>query len=134
MKAYSLLLFVIAMFYQSINVIAQDKPDPSFVEIYFENREGERVTEVTYSDEYVYMVIVSKNAIGEKFIMELDEEDEDYIYKKKYLSTGSRVEEKIKGDIHKIKLIIFNPANKQHIKIRKKYYKKRKKKEADSAK
>ena len=77
----------------------------------------------------VYMVIESENAIGKKVVITMDE-GEDYFYKKEFLGAGSSFKIAIKENTQKIKLIIYNPSNKKHLKLRKLYKGARKAKDA----
>ncbi|WP_109435535.1 hypothetical protein [Aquimarina sp. AU119] len=121
MKQFKFLI-LIALALVSITVSAQEKgkPRPEFKEIYFVNRYNERVTELRVEDEFMYMVVETANAIGEKVTLSLDEEDGDFIYKGKYVSANDDIKLKIRKNIQKIKFIIYNSALKKHRKLKEK--------------
>lgn len=99
---------------------SQEENEPWMEEIYFTDQAGERITgSVSYSDKFVYLNIVSKRAIGEVVKITMDK-DEEYFYKKKFLSEGSFIKIPIKADLEQVKLIIYNPTKKKHVKRRRK--------------
>lgn len=107
-------IITIVLLSMSCFAFAQETPEPFMKEIYFENKEGQRIEDaVSISEKFVYLVIVSENAIGEKVVLKMDE-DEEYIYKRKFLAGGSSVKFKVKHDIQKVKLTIFNTNIKKH--------------------
>ena len=111
-------LLLIILLVVSFSAYAQEEKEPFMEEIYFTNANGERITgSVSLSDEFVYLNIVSTNAIGEKVVLTMDE-DEEYLYKKKFLAGGSSVKFLIKEDLQKVKLTIYNPNKKKHVKRR----------------
>ena len=71
----------------------------------------------------------TRNRRGEKASLTIDKEDGDFIYKNKYLSVGYELKVKVKNDIHKIKLEVFDPTNKKHQKIKKKSERRKKRRE-----
>ena len=110
-----LLLFII-----NITVNAQEEAGPQIHEMYFTNLDGEKISGTVNPDfGMVYLVISSSNSIGKKALITMDE-DEEYIYKKKFLGEGSSIEITINDDIHKVEFTIYNPRNKKHVKKRKK--------------
>lgn len=113
-----ILLFLIS--FLSITAFGQNKRGPQLTEIYFTNTAGEKITGTVSPDEkIVYMVIKSVNAIGEKVVIKMDE-DEDYFYKNEFLGGGTSFKFKIKENTQKIKLEIYNPRIKKHVRRRKK--------------
>lgn len=115
MKFILILLALLSFFY----AFAQDDKEPFFEEIYFTDKNGTRLEDfVTRDMKYVYMVIKSRNAIGEKAKLTFDE-DEEYIYKKSFFAGGSSILFPIKQDLQKFKLYIYNPDKKKHVKWRK---------------
>tara|TARA_B110000091_G_C13545093_1_gene362076 strand:- start:344 stop:604 length:261 start_codon:yes stop_codon:yes gene_type:complete len=79
MKRNILLLLILIV---TITANAQKDNEPLLKEIYFTNRAGEEIPgKVKVSDKWVYMVIESTNAIGEKVVLKMDE-DGEYFYKK----------------------------------------------------
>lgn len=99
---------------------AQDDNEPFFEEIYFTDKKGTRLEDfVTRDMKYVYMVIKSRNAIGEKAKLTFDE-NEEYLYKKTFFAGGSSILFPIKQDLQKFKLYIYNPDKKKHVKWREK--------------
>ncbi len=114
MKNILLLLIIII----SITANAQQENSPELKEIYFTNKAGEKITgSLTVAEKVVYMVIESANAIGEKVVLKMDK-DESYFYKKKFLAEGDSIKILIKKDIQKVKLVIYNPNKKSHVKRR----------------
>lgn len=102
----------------SLFAFAQEDNDPFFEEIYFTDKKGDRIEgSVTRDMKYVYLLIKSRNAIGEKAKLTMDE-DEEYLYQKKFLAGGSSLLFPIKKDLEKFKLYIYNPSNKKHVKLR----------------
>ncbi len=121
MKQFKFLVLV-ALALVNVTVSAQEKegPRPEFKEIYFVNRHNERVTELRLEDKYMYMVVETANAIGQKVTINLDEEDGDFIYKGRYVSANDDIKLKIKKNIQKIKFIIYNSSLKKHRKLKEK--------------
>ena len=114
-----LFLFLL-IFSISTAVNAQKENEPFLKEIYFTNKAGEKITgTVSVDEKIVLMVIESENAIGEKVVIKMDE-DENYFYKNKFLGAGSSFKFKIKENTQKIKLEIYNPRIKKHEKRRRK--------------
>lgn len=119
MKQFKFLIPVIlALVTITTSAQEKEKPAPEFKELYFTNRYDERITELRVEDEFVYMVVETANAIGEKVTISLDEEDGNYIYKKKYVSVNHNIEIKIKKNIQKLKFIIYNSSLEKHRKIK----------------
>lgn len=115
MKKSILLLVVLII---SISANAQKDSEPELKEIYFTNKAGEKITKsVTVADKMVYMVIESADAIGERVVLTMDK-DESYFYKGKFLGEGDSIKILIKKDIQKVKLVIYNPNKKKHVKRR----------------
>ena len=112
MKVTLTSLLFLSFFY----VLAQENKEPFFEEIYFTDKNGERIEgSVTRDMQYVYLVIKSRNAIGEKAKLTMDK-DEEYLYKKTFLAGGSSILFPIKSDLQKFKLYIYNPDKKKHVK------------------
>ena len=120
-NSLSFFLFCFISFFSITSYAQSNPPDPEIKDIYFTNREGEKVEQVTYDDKFVYMVVETKNAIGEELVLELDEEDGEFIYKKTFMTANSKLEFDIKKDIERIKFIIYNPGKKKHVRIREKH-------------
>ncbi len=117
MIRYTTLLF---LFIFTLTATAQYKRAPKLNKIYFTNKLGEEITgTVKVEEKIVYMVIESVNAIGEKVVIKMDE-GEDYFYKNEFLGGGSSFKFKIKENTQKIKLEIYNPRIKKHVRRRKK--------------
>lgn len=115
MNKISLLALLLGL---CLSLHAQEKPEPHFEEYYFLDKKGERLEgSVTVDEKYIYLVIVSSNAIGDKVVLTLDK-DEKYFYKKDLLLGGTSVKFPIKSDIEKIKLVIYNPNKKKHVKLK----------------
>ena len=117
---YFVLSFCLVLLF-SIAGYAQSNPEPEIKDIYFTNRTGEKVEEVTYSDKIMYMVVETRNAIGEQLVLELDEEDGEFIYKREFMTANSQLTFDIKKDLERIKFIIYNPSKKSHVRIKAKH-------------
>jgi len=130
MKKFQFLLLAIIAIINTGVIHAQKKEKSAlkFKDAYFENQNNEKITERHLGEEYIYLVLETQNAVGKKVTIDVDEEDGDFIYKRKFLSVNYNIQVKIKNNIHKIKLEIFDPANKKHQKFKKRTEKKRKKK------
>ncbi|MCB0510225.1 MAG: hypothetical protein KDC82_05640 [Bacteroidetes bacterium] len=99
---------------------AQEDKEPFFEEIYFTDKKGDRIeASVSQDTKYIYMLIKSRNAIGEKAKLTMDE-DEEYLYKKQFLLGGSSILFPIKKDLQKFKLYIYKANKKKHVKLREK--------------
>lgn len=101
---------------------AQEKieTEPQFIGYYFINRNNEKIEKVTTTDKFVFLVIETSNAIGEKVTLTFDEDEGDWIYKNKYISPNSSIGFKIKGDFQKVKFKIYNSKNKKHKRLKEK--------------
>ncbi|MGB0886120.1 MAG: hypothetical protein ACPGR5_06820 [Chitinophagales bacterium] len=98
----------------------ESKAEPQFIAYYFMNSKQEKLTTVSYSERYVFLVLETKNAIGEKVTLSLEEDDGDYIYKNKFLTTKNSARFIIKKDIQKIKFIVYKESKKKHKRLREK--------------
>lgn len=115
MKNNILVLLITIM---SSAAIAQNDLEPQFIDFYFTDKAGEKITgSVTVADKLVFLYIITENAKGEDVVLTMDE-DEEYFYKKQFLAGGSSVKFPVKKDIEKVKLVIYNPGNKKHVKRR----------------
>ena len=102
----------------SLSSYAQNELEPELKEVYFIDKNGERIEGSVSPDEgFIYLVIVSNNAIGEKVNITMDE-NESYFYKKQYLKEGSTIKIPISNDQEKVKLVIYNAAKKKHYKLK----------------
>ncbi len=83
-------------------------------DFYIEDENGNRITSLKPNQKFFYLVVLSENIIGEKAILELDEEDKEvgYIYDGIYLT--DKIELRIKSNKHRIKLYIYNPKSRYH--------------------
>lgn len=116
MKITLLILFILFTVQQ---LSAQEKTAPHFEEYYFLSKKGEKIEgSVSVGQKKVYLLIISSNAHGEKVILTMDK-DENYFYKRTLLLGGTSVKFPIKKDVEKIKLVIFNPDKKRHVKKQK---------------
>lgn len=114
MKKLLLFIITIIAFIQITN--AQEELEPEFIDYYMTYRSGERATgKVSPSDKVIFLHIITKRAIGDKIVLNIDE-DIDYFYKKQYFKAGSSFKFPVKKDVEKIKLVIFNRSNKKHVK------------------
>lgn len=105
----------------TINAQKKDKPAPEFIDMWIENENFEKIDERdTTTDQIIYIVMETRNRQGEKAALTIQEEDGDFIYKNKYLTLGYKLEIKVKSDIHKIKLEVFDADNKRHQRIKRK--------------
>ncbi len=126
------ILLALTIFISLISIIdiqaqKKEKPDPEMIEAYFTDKDNNRLGEdisLTHSDGYIYMYLVTRNAIGEKVTIDLDDDDTGYIFKREYLTANSKIKFKIKNDLNKIKLVIFNPNKKKHLRIKARTFKK----------
>jgi hypothetical protein len=117
MHRFFLLLLIVSI---TTSVKSQIGNGPYLDEIYFMNRSGEKIKgTVSVDEKIVYMVIESKNAIGEKVVLTMDE-GEDYFYKKQFLGAGSSFKILIKENTQKVKLTIYNAHKKKHVNRREK--------------
>jgi hypothetical protein len=116
-KLQRLLLLTLLL---SLNSCALFKPvknegEPQFKDYYFTDKDGNKIEEsVKPSMEYIYLNIITENAIGEKVNLNLDDDETeiDYIYKGKYLNEGLSF--KVRKDVEKVKLHIYDDSKKKH--------------------
>ena len=106
---FFLSIFNSQTFSQEVDSIA-----PEFVEIYFSDKSGDRITSITMDEKYYFLVVVSKNAIGEKATITLEEEDGEILYKGKYYAPSDTFSFKLKSDTHAEKIIIYNDQIPRH--------------------
>jgi len=93
----------------------KNEGDPQFKDYYFTDKEGNKITgSVSPSQGYIYLNIITENAIGEKVNLNLDDDETeiDYIYKGTYLNNGLSF--KVRKNIEKVKLHIYDAAKKKH--------------------
>lgn len=99
----------------------KNQGDPQFKDYYFSDKDGNRIEgSVSPSLGYIYLNIITENAIGEKVNLNLDEDETeiDYIHKGKYLNKGLSF--KVRKDVEKIKLHIYDGQNKRHRRLKEK--------------
>ncbi len=95
-------VFLIAVFFLtscSIFKPVKNQGEPRFLGYYFSDRDGNKITgQVSPKQKFIYLIVETENAIGEKVTIQMDEKSEtDYIYKGRYLA------EKLRFKIHKDK-------------------------------
>jgi len=97
---------IIITFLFFAKTIAQ-KEDIEIIDLYYADKKGNKIEDVHLGTEYVYLTLITKNAKGKEFNIDLSEEIEmGYIfyYKRKLISAPFNI--KIKKDIQKLKLKI----------------------------
>lgn len=113
-------IWVLMIFLLNVTMTNAQKsidPEPQFVGYHFTNRHNEKIEKVVGQDKYVYLVLETTNAIGEKVILNFEEID-DYIYKNKYIVANSSVNFIVKKDIQKVKFEIYDASKKKHRKLK----------------
>lgn len=101
------------------------KEDKRIIDYFISDRHGNRISKINPGEEkYFYLVIISKNMIGEEAILGIEEQDEEvgYIHKGVYLEKEIRF--KIRRNTHKIKMYIYDSTNKRHRRLKEKAKKK----------
>lgn len=120
-------IFFLSLFFVSCSVCKpiKNQGEPRFTGYHFIDKDGKKITgSVTPEQEYIYLVVLSENAIGEKVTIDMDKNTEtDYIYNGAYVSEKLRF--KICNNEQKLKLEIYNSNNKRHRKLKEKAMKKR---------
>ena len=119
-------IHLILTFLLSLNSCALFKPqknqaEPQFKDYYFTDKEGNRIEgSVRPSMKYIYLNIITDNAISEKVNLNLDNDktEIDYIYKATYLNEGLSF--KVRKDVEKVKLHIYDAGKKNHRRLKKK--------------
>lgn len=112
------LFFLILCFGLSLRAQVEAKPDID--RIYYINQAGEKIEgTISVEEEFVYLIIESRNSIGKDVLLTLDE-DEEFFYGKDLLLGGSSVTFPITADVQQVKLVLYNPKIKKHYKKRKK--------------
>lgn len=120
MKKYFILILLFSFSHKILWANKKEK-EPKFKSVYFTNAKGDSISSISISEKFVYLVVVSKNAKGEKASIKITEEDEDeFIYKKQYLTLGSKISFRIRKDIQKIKIHLFHSHNKRHQQLKQK--------------
>ncbi len=107
---------------------AKNEGEPQFKDYFFTDKEGNKITgSVKPSLKYIYLNIITENAIGEKVNLNLDqgETETDYIYRGEYLNKGLSF--KVRKDVEKVKLHIYDADNKKHRALKEKAMKAAKK-------
>lgn len=118
MKNYTLLSILLLCFTFSLH--AQEVAKPDIDRIYYINQAGETIEgDISVEEEFVYLIIESRNSIGKDVLLTLDE-DEEFFYEDKLLLGGSSVTFPITADVQQVKLVLYNPRIKKHYKKRKK--------------
>ncbi len=119
-------MFLLLMFLSACTSIPKNGGKTEFIDLYFEDAKGNKITQADSNDEYVYLVLISKNGIGKKATLSLDEHDDgmEFIYKGTYLVQGNDITFTIRKNKQKLKLYYYNPKNKRHRRIKEKAVKK----------
>lgn len=122
LKNNLLLAFFLSLFFVSCSVCkpVKNQGEPRLTGYHFTNKDGKKITgSVTRAQEYIYLVVLSENAIGEKVTIAMDEKTEtDYIYNGAYVSEKLRFQ--ICNNEQKLKLEIYNSDNKRHRRLKEK--------------
>lgn len=102
------------------STFAQEELEPEFIDYYITYRSGKRVTgSIHSSDKVIIIHIITANAIGNKIVLNIDE-NIDYFHKKQYFKAGSAFKVPVKRNIEKMRLVIFDRSNKKHVKLKNK--------------
>lgn len=126
-KSNVLFIFFLSLFSVSCSVCkpVKDQGEPRLTGYHFTDKEGRKIKgDVNPAQEYIYLVVLSENAIGEKVTIAMDEKAEtDYIYNGAYVSEKLRF--KICNNQQKLKLEIYNANNKRHKRLKEKAMRKK---------
>ena len=122
-KMHMLIALTIMMCLNSCALLkpVKNEGEPQFKDYYFTDKDGNKITgSVTPSLKYIYLNIITENAIGEKVNLNLDDDETeiDYIYKGTYLSEGLSF--KVRKDVEKVKLHIYDDGKKKHRRLKEK--------------
>lgn len=125
MKAFKYLAFILLFIFNVTLISAQENQDktPEFTGYHFLYKNNKKIpkgTKIKVDEKYIFLVIETKNAHGEKVTINLDEDEGDYLYKGKYLTTKNGIHFKVKKDAQRIKLVIYNSSIKRHKRLREK--------------
>lgn len=95
---------------------AKNKGEPKIVDFYFMDKDGNRISEVANTEDFVYMVVHTENILGKEISITLREKDDDtafhYIHKNKLV--GDTLHFKIRSNEEKVKLEFLNTDKKRH--------------------
>ncbi|WP_160111861.1 hypothetical protein [Aquimarina sp. AU58] len=124
MKTIKMLLSCLLILISTVT-IAQEKQgkeenesEMEVTDFYFVNSEDERIEDATISDKFVYLVIETKNGIGEEVNIEMDDQEDEFIYENKYLTIHDKITFVIKKDRQRTRLEIYDPSNEKHQKLK----------------
>ncbi len=115
-------IWLSAIFLEScsnVNFLNQGKPH--FVDFFFTDENGNKIDSyyaASKNDNYIYLVIITENAIGKEVTLEIDDNDPGFIYDNQYIN--GKVRFKIEQDEQQLKLYIFDYKNKLHRQLKEK--------------
>lgn len=105
----------------------KNQGEPRFIDYFFMDKDGNKITKaVLGKQKFVYMVLLTENAIGEKVTIDLQGDLSNFIYKGTFLN--DKMHFKIRHNKEKLRLDIYDDKNKKHKRLKKKALKGLKKK------
>ncbi len=87
---------------------------PQLIEVYYADKKGNRFTEQYPPHNPMYLIILSKNAIGKEVTVNIKHDTtEEFIYNNTYLKNNT-MRFKLRKNKEKHKFYIYNPKSKYH--------------------
>ncbi len=134
-KRKGIVLILLSLFLGGCSVFKpfKNQGEPRFIDYFFEDKEGNKITKpVSPKQKFVYMVLLTENAIGEKVTLDLEGKAIGFIYRGTYLN--DKMPFKIRYNKEKLRLYIYNYKNKRHRRLKEKAMKRLKKKTTSTSK
>ncbi|PID27279.1 MAG: hypothetical protein CR982_05900 [Candidatus Cloacimonadota bacterium] len=121
LKVIIQILFIFFVSCTSFQNLSQKKA--KILDFYFTDQYDNRIKEydpLGINQKYIYLVLVTENAVGKKVTLEIFDEPEDtgFIYEGKYIY--GKIDFKIQQDKQKLKLYIYDEKNRKHRHLKKK--------------
>lgn len=119
-KKTNILLFAPLFFIACSSLETINKGEPQLMDCFFTDKYGNKISEYPRRSNYIYLVVLTENSIGEKVTLEMNSKPAktELIYKGVYLS--EKIYFTIHRDKEKLKLDIYNPKNIHHRHLKKK--------------
>jgi len=114
MKVIRFLIFAIVF---NVSFLLNAQQDIQFIDIYYANKKKERIKEFKPKQE-IFLVIKSLHGIGREVTVEMNEDDPEVIYNKRFLTEGDVFYWVLKKNKQLIKFTVFDPKNKKHQKLK----------------
>ncbi|PIE99602.1 MAG: hypothetical protein CR965_02065 [Paludibacter sp.] len=119
-------LLLMSLFFGGCSVFKplKNQGQPEVIDYFFTDEQGNKIDAYSISpkeQKYICMMIITKNLIGTEVTLDIEQDEaieSGFICKGKYVNKSIRF--KIRKNKEKIKLFIYDPENKRHVRLKEK--------------